>query len=644
MERNSLIKCKLFRHTNIKETQKPSCFAKIYYGLLAKNVEAYTIKQIADEILQGASILPCISYSEIDGIIYDYKETKNKDSENDDKIIDDDIIQDIIILDFDNKHGPTLSYEKFKERAKQHNIPIAFAHKSFGCSADLEKYHVFIVLDKTITTLEERCYLYDVLSAIFPERDGNCINSGRYFFGGLESIELNESAELNVENFLKNHQELLKDYRENNLHAKNQRSKDGKNENCESSSEAIDTKMITAIKTLNVSLAQEFLMEAFNTDHVDTKILDTLCNNYIADSTLNENEQLLQRMLRINLNIFLGIPYKVFRCIFDDHEDIHPSANIYYTCNGMYFYKCFANEEHILEIPPHLKINKLIACLSSTNKKRAFDFLCDVFNISKDFSQPPQVQKQKSINYSNVAKPILQKWQRYFYSEKKNKDSSLNKLLNKDIDNVLEIINYFIQNRAYEGYYLTSLNSLLSVTDIKKTSQMSNLLAILSILGIIKKNTIDVLNVSIKDSYNERMISDYKKMELYNDPTVLKFNPPTDKLFINIEKTASLLHKCHFRRQYICSDIIYAFFDSNIARQVYPQTYFSYSSIQKIQNDKQLLIDCIDKYGYLNIDIIKKANKSATFYYRYLPLILRCDDYCFDDKSKKVVKVQRQAS
>ena len=116
--------------------------------------------------------------------------------------------QQVFCIDIDNEDktapkgekrqssNPLTTEEVFK-RCGKWNIKPALIYETFSSSDDWLKFRIVFVSDRLITNGSERDTIQLALMEIFPECDTSCKNRDRLFFGGKETVYIDEQATFN---------------------------------------------------------------------------------------------------------------------------------------------------------------------------------------------------------------------------------------------------------------------------------------------------------------------------------------------------------------------------------------------------------------------------------------------------------------
>ena len=97
-------------------------------------------------------------------------------------------------LDFDTG----VSFDKIKEIAKEHELPIAFAYQTFSSTKDRPKFRVVFVNDAVVDNAYAAEIMLKMLFVLFPDTDKSCKDVSRMFFGGKGLLGEVEEKTINI--------------------------------------------------------------------------------------------------------------------------------------------------------------------------------------------------------------------------------------------------------------------------------------------------------------------------------------------------------------------------------------------------------------------------------------------------------------
>ena len=292
------------------------------------------------------------------------------------------VSQQIYALDFDNDevdscgnkcvtHKPYyLSPKDAVSRSKRMGYPPVFGYNTLSNRSNHERFRLIYALDEPCTTKEEHDAVYAALASAFiiEDRcliDTSCREQSRVFFGGTYTFALSYRSILSKKELVKKGMQVLQD----GLDKKATPTKPAPQKNSlDKLIEALrhDTDLISKNrKTPFESLETPVFMRAREVSTNGSAKGKSIYNIY-KDSKkipffLRGEKKSLET--RINTGVsgdfvdfcLKNVPFEAlfgvglnqkFRCALPEHEDIHPSANIFIGKDGICRYKCHGCGRH----------------------------------------------------------------------------------------------------------------------------------------------------------------------------------------------------------------------------------------------------------------------------------------------------------
>jgi hypothetical protein len=276
------------RENLVKPTDLPYLKATIVKSENKKNL---TVKEIATALTQGKTIIP----AEITGGC----SSKHWRS------------QQLFLFDLDNESEPRITVEDILGLCQQAGVTPCFIYETFSSRPEQLKMRIAFTIDKLVTDLNERQQIIDYLGRILTTNGQSLIDprakdAARIFFGTNKKI-LFESYEsiCNVDNIARTSNDKVLGHTEKS-----------KNENSKNT----------------FSFLQNPPSCNLNTDKVFLNVTPKTVNSY--------QDMIAYLTQEVSLHEYLGVEGKNFRCPF--HDDQNPSAGIFKTKSGEWYFKCFA--------------------------------------------------------------------------------------------------------------------------------------------------------------------------------------------------------------------------------------------------------------------------------------------------------------
>ncbi len=651
------LRCKILDNPNMT---KPEDGAKHWVKLNSQPVSTLTTFEIKDRVLKGSSIQPFVyiiddmvdnpfTYTGHEEDLHDVEQLlANGFFTNTDRVLDmlndkqnkalslneddSEFIQEIIVLDFDNKGTKKITIKEFQNRAMKYGLDYCLLHHSFSSSPRRARFHVFFILKEPIRDIDTRNKIFDILLNIYPELDSNAVHSEQPFYGGTREIDFFPHAELDTEALLDSFDENANFKRKySNRKARTPRRSKGKSYIYQR--KPIISDMLDAIEALDVDLAKEILMKKYNVQCVNQDLLCELTSSYRPSENETMYQTIIERLVRIDMNSFLEINYGYFSCIFDGHEDTNPSASIFQGDDGVYLYKCFVCCGEDNDGKAYTLIS-LISKLADVDYNKSLTFLFKLFDIDVSFEKSNQIRKS-----------ILGEWYTFISNESKKSDSPLCRLFGNDIENVLKILLFFKDKKYQHKYRIAPIADLKKVAQYKSNSDVSNLLALLVLVGIISKHKIDVLPQKTRDDLISNRQERKKAGTLpycSKDPTVISFSDTSNEIFEEVLKKADKLAKLGINRLYITSSLVSELFGPLTAKEIYPQIKLLTFPVEETKRFMTIANRCFKKYGYFSFSVYKEeGGKMAKKFYTYRSLLLKDDKYYLDFETKKILRREK---
>lgn len=144
-----------------------------------------TIEDLANKLINGYAIIPAILQG----------------GASDNNFVS----QQVFMIDIDNKEK-VLTIEDALKLCK--NINPAFIYATFNYKSNLPKYRIVFVLDREITSKNDRDFIQKYLINLFNDfADSSCVDCSRVFYGGKKLLYNSFNSIVNSDVILKNYRQ-----------------------------------------------------------------------------------------------------------------------------------------------------------------------------------------------------------------------------------------------------------------------------------------------------------------------------------------------------------------------------------------------------------------------------------------------------
>ena len=502
--------------------------------------------------------------------------------------------QQIYMLDFD--HDTTI--EKELQVCNTLNITPVFLYTSFRHNiAELnyeDRFRMVFVTDEVITDGVKRDKLQATLMGVFGNVDPVCFNRDRTFYGGkgITPLYPNYDARINADDFINKY------YKEEYAMKTPEKKVKGTNTPKIVKTPLTDdyTEHIEAIKSLDVKKLRSLI----------------IANKNI---TVSSEKEVYDFINGIDLEDFLGFEegYAI-NCILPEHEDDNPSAYIWTTKDGTQIYKCFGCGKA-------LSITSLVEVLAKTTRRKAMDFIKEVYGIL--LYQSPWVLEQKEIIKSNV---------QYLDSDDILVDFPyISKLIRTRKVHIKSLMTYFEQFISDDlrvnnsALFFGGYTKLMNVCGVKNTNTFSQSLTLFTLLEmLIKVKNEDIPEKELKKAQSISAKYGFKKLTNFYQFTEYGYN----QLCLS-EIIAKDLIDNHISLKGLSKEYVLRTFGKELTDKVFPQ--YRYETEHKgttAKSDKftlaisQFILDAIESKGYIKEKDIKVNAKTELQYKKSIQEIL----------------------
>lgn len=290
---------------NNKFKEKPTKCISAIQNRIHRMVKEVSINELAKAIQQGRTFKTSV----LSG--------KTKDTF---------VSSSLIALDFDNKGKELEKYgykslDSFLKDIETATFKPCIVYNTFSNTEECNKYRAIFQLDKEIKDIEELNRIAKTIRAEYPYADEK-VSVTHCIFGGTSVVYLNEENIIDVDNM-----DMVQV--ENKKASKN-------------------TYKPVSIKTIvRDKIGQDYVIA--NLKKINLRNVEIDVSN--SFDWINKN---------IKLTDVLGYSLDTsFRCIFEEHDDIHPSARISETAEGRQNYICSCTNTYISLIDVLAKFFKM---------------------------------------------------------------------------------------------------------------------------------------------------------------------------------------------------------------------------------------------------------------------------------------------
>lgn len=498
--------------------------------------------------------------------------------------------QQIYMLDFD--HNTTIEEELSICNAL--NIVPSFGYTSFTHSEEEHHFRLAFITDEVITDVNKRNKLQTTLIKTFEKSDKVTFDCTRIFYGGKGKSPLSPNYDARI-----NADDIINKYYK---------------EEYESSKPVKKVKATNTPTVVKTPLTDDYMNNINAIKSLDVNKLKSLitAENKV---TVSSEKELYDFINGIDLEDFLGFEegYAI-NCILPDHEDDNPSAYIWRTKDGTQIYKCFGCGKA-------LSITSLVEVLANTTRRKAMDFIKQVYGITLYVS--PWVLDQKDILKNNI---------QYLDSDDILVDFPyISKLIRTRKPHIKSLMMYFEQyisddlrvndNALFFGGY----KKLMDVCGLKNINTFSQTLTLFTLLDmLIKVKQEDIPEKELKKAQSISAKYGFKKLTNFYQFTEYGYN----QLQLS-EIIAKDLIDNHVSLKGLSREYVFRTFGKDLTDKVFPQ--YRYENEHKGTSKKSdnftlkishYILDYIEQYGYIKESDIKIDAKTELQYKKSIQEIL----------------------
>jgi hypothetical protein len=496
--------------------------------------------------------------------------------------------QQIFMLDFD--HNTTI--QKELQVCNTLNIVPVFGYTSFSHSEEEHHFRLAFVTDEVITDVDKRNKLQITLINIFENSDKVTYDPTRIFYGGKgkSPIQPNYDARINADDI------IAKYYKD------------------EYEMPVKKVKATNTPKTVKTPLTDDYMDNINAIKSLDVNKLRSLIT--VEDKViLSSEKEVYDFFNNIDLEDFLGFEegYAI-NCILPDHEDNSPSAYIWRTKDGTQIYKCFGCDKA-------LSVTSLVEVLANTTRRKAMDFIKQVYGIT--LYQSAWVLDQKDILKHNI---------QYLDSDDILVDFPyISKLIRTRKVHIKALMTYFEQFISDDlkindsALFFGGYTKLMDVCSIKNRNTMAQSLTLFTLLDmLIKVKNEDIPEKELKKAQSISAKYGFKKLTNYYQFTEYGYN----QLCLS-EIIAKDLIDNHISLKGLSREYVLRTFGTELADKVFPQYRYEnkhYGTTTK--SDKftlrisEYILDYIEHQGYIKESDIKINNRTELQYKKSITEIL----------------------
>lgn len=541
------------------------------------------------------------------------------------------ISQEVFALDFDDG----LTIDEALSRCEKLNLPPAFGYTSFSHKPEHHKFRLVFRCNKVVTDVATRDKIQLSLMAAFPECDIKCKDISRLFFGGRQLICENYDSFFDPEELIEKYfkevpiAEAKSVCNSNGEHKKKIKLASVDNDHNEKI-EAIKKLDVTAMRHLlgfndpvpekkNIDIKIEFGITSEDDKTIINDIMqqvkdkfgiglnDPVCyksftqqikppefNGTSETTLLGSKKYISDFIMNINLFEFLGVGKGNFRCILPDHEDEHPSANVFISKYGSYLYKCWG-------CGCTRSITGIVEELSGCKRYEANNFIKSVYGV-----------ELKETDWTRKWKDILISAAQYLDTEEfKNEFPELNKRISRQkghLKNILlhleELVDDNLRTDDNTPVFFQSYRQLKEVCNIKNQNQIVRLITQFVALNFLNK-------IPEEDIPTEALLLAKAIAAKNNQKKLTNFFSVSDygvSSFKNSERLAKILTDNNVRVKSFSREFFMRTFDKNDENfsvdKIYPQFTFENSKGTSEESDKftidisACMLKMINQKGY----------------------------------------------
>lgn len=305
-----------------------------------------------------------------------------------------------------------------------------------------------------------------------------------------------------------------------------------------------------------------------------------------------------------------------FSCIFPDHEDVHPSAEIVTNSKGEYRYICATHDGGRL----NLSLIDLWAELQQIDIQQAIEEVLAFNGIEYKESQFVKSQQKKyqfnTIRVGDMS--YIKENFKYVYKYLNRYELELRALMDYAESNL------YGTEYSYDGqavFYISARYAGNLIAKYKNTATVNTkrahtLLNILCTLGIMERVPTDKLTEYAKNS-TAKLTKEGREINFY------MFHQLTDRVLSVADQRARIMQEKKFKVSAMSKDIIISLFGQDLADKVFPdKRKVSLTYKRYLKTYSKIILQEIQNKGYTTKqETISKLNE---------PITQRKKEYHFD--------------
>lgn len=331
-----------------------------------------------------------------------------------------------------------------------------------------------------------------------------------------------------------------------------------------------------------------------NTTPYSVHLFPENLENPIETTFVGSKKEIYDLIRQIDLFEFLGVSKGNFRCILPDHEDVHPSANVFISKYGSYLYKCWG-------CGCTRSITGIVEELSGCKRYEANNFIKAIYNI-----------ELKETDWTRKWKDILISAAQYLDTEEfQNEFPELNKRISRQkghLKNILlhleELVNDDLRTDDDTPLFFQSYRQLKNVCHVKSQEQIVRMITQFVALNFLNKPPVEEIPNEVLHKAKAIAAKNNQK-KLTNFFSVSDYGVQS---FKDSERLAKILTDNNVRVKSLSREFFMRTFDKNdenfSADKIYPQFTFENSQGTSEESDKFTLdisacmLKMINQKGY----------------------------------------------
>lgn len=291
----------------------------------------------------------------------------------------------------------------------------------------------------------------------------------------------------------------------------------------------------------------------------------------------------------IDLREFLGVSIGSFKCIF--HNDNSPSAGIFITERGQFFYKC-----HSSDCGFRGNIIRCVERLRRCNRPQAIEFIKKVYML--DIKESDWQLKQKQLLQENKRMIMSGEFQEYY--------PEIHKLIRNYL-NVLNVMHDIAIDNVYDEKYSDTDNNVIffaslsriydAIGGVGNKGRLSDKIGLLAFLLLITKQKEENIpeNYLKKAKHYAALHKSKNLISFYSIPSY------SDEHLLSSLERALMYKENNLSMKGWSRELLQRTFGDEMANEIYPffkHRKVSKKSIIRTEHIHKIANDLINTYGY----------------------------------------------